>query len=164
MSRGRAPWALLWFAMAACGATQKAEPLDQGIYRYNDSVRWQRLEQAAQYIPPAERAAFFDERVELEDELRISMYDIRRVELAEDESQAVVYVEYEWYLDSRGTVHKTTSRQHWEQHGKRWLLVEERRERGEPMPGLAEPVLAPEDAVEASGGDPDDHSTGVDPP
>jgi hypothetical protein len=148
MIRTMAVWALFGMAAAACGAAQKAEPLDQQVHRYNDSVRWQRLAQAAQYIPPAERAAFFDERVELEDELRITMYDIRRVEIAEDEARAVVYVEYQWYLDSQGRVHKTTSRQHWEQHGKRWLLTEERRERGEPMPGLPEPAPEPE-AVES---------------
>ena len=141
-------FALAGVASAACGATQKAEPLDRGVHRYNDSIRWQRLSQAAQYIPQKERGAFFDERLELEDDLRISMFDIRRVELGETDEHAVVHVEYTWYLDSRGTVRKTTTEQHWRRHGKTWLMTEERWSRGEPMPGIPDPAPGVDDEPE----------------
>jgi hypothetical protein len=37
-----------------------------------------------------------------------------------------------------GIVHETHARQSWERKGKAWLIVDERRTRGEEMPGLAE--------------------------
>lgn len=151
----RAAWMLVlaWALIPACAGTQKAEPLDRGLHRYHDSLRWQRLSQAAQYIPPRQRGAFFDERMELEEDLRITMYDIRRVDIGETENHAIVYVEYTWYSDSEGTVHSTVAEQRWRRHGDQWLLLEERRSRGEPMPGLPEPAPKPGDVADAPGPD-----------
>jgi hypothetical protein len=132
--------------VAGCGGGPSAtETLMSAVRSYNDGVRWQRLPVAAASIPPAEREAFLDEREELADDLRINDYEVMRLELDDAGVRAKVRVEYTWYLDSVGQVHKTVSSQSWERHGKAWLLAEERRVRGEPMPGLAEPLEDDED-------------------
>jgi hypothetical protein len=133
-------------AGAGCGAAPKAsETLMDSVRGYHDGLRWQRYPTSATMIPPAERDLFLDERDEIADDLRISEYEITRVSFDDGQDRAVLRVRYTWFLDSQGTVHDTTSEQRWERRGKRWLLVEEERVRGEPMPGVPEPDEEPED-------------------
>ena len=131
--------ALALLVSVGCGSAQKTESLDRGVRRYHEGLRWSRFSGSAMHIPPRERGDFLDERAEIEDDLHIDMYEIRRLEANADQ-RARVDIEYTWHLDSKGIVHTTTARQLWRRHGDRWLLVEERRLRGEPMPGVPEPL------------------------
>ena len=123
----------------ACGATPKrGEPLIESVTTYNDGVRWDRLAAAASRVPIAEREDFIDERDELAETLKITDWEIKRV--SEDGAdRARVHVKYTWYRDDEGTVRHTTAVQRWERKGHAWLIVDERRTRGDRMPGLAEP-------------------------
>jgi hypothetical protein len=141
--------ALAVAATAACGAAPKSsETLMDSVRGYHDGLRWQRYPTAASMIPPAERDLFLDERDEIADDLRISEYEIMRVSFDDGQDRAVLRVRYTWHRDSEGIVHDTTAEQNWERHGKRWLLVEEERVRGEPMPGVPEPAEEPEDGAD----------------
>jgi hypothetical protein len=129
---------LFLIALAGCGGLPtRGEPLLDSVTLYNEGVRWERLTHAAARVPPAEREHFLDEREELAEDLKISEWEVERV--GEKGARASVRVKYVWYLDTEGTVHTTHTDQAWERHGKAWLLVDERRTRGEPMPGVREP-------------------------
>jgi len=129
-----------WILVVACGSSVQQRQHFMGAVRgYNDGLRWRRHTHASAFIPPAERDEFMNEREELSDDLRIDDYELSRVRLGKRGNRAKVQVKYTWHQDSVGTVHKTTTEQKWERHGKSWQLVEELRLRGEEMPGVAEP-------------------------
>lgn len=139
-------------ALASCGShSKRAAPLLDDVRGYHDGVRWAYFAQAAVRLPGPERDAFIEEREDLADDLRIADYEITRVRYAAGKMAADVDVKYTWHLDSRGIVHTTTAREKWERRGKRWVLLEEERRRGEPMPGLAEPSDESDQAGEPDG-------------
>lgn len=119
-----------------CGGAAPRDTLLETVQTYNDGVRWQRFAAAAVAVPPAEREQFLDERDQLAEDLRITDYEVVRV--ADHGARAEIQVKLTWFRDSEGTVHDTWARQRWERQGGAWRVVDERRVRGEPMPGLAE--------------------------
>ncbi|MDX2086271.1 MAG: hypothetical protein SFX73_00420 [Kofleriaceae bacterium] len=124
---------------AACGTTQRhTETLADTIRSYNDGVRWERFAVAAVAVPPAERADFVDEMDQRAKDLRISDYEVVKVD-QKGEKLARVQVKMQWYLDSVGTLRETHALQTWERKGKTWWIVKEERLRGDEMPGLPEP-------------------------
>jgi len=124
---------------AACGTTQRhTEALTDTVRSYNDGVRWERFAVAAVAVPPPERADFVDEMDERAKDLRISDYEVVKVE-PKGEKLAKVQVKMSWYLDSVGTLRETHAMQTWERKGKTWWIVKEERVRGDEMPGLPEP-------------------------
>ena len=127
---------LLATAAAGCAGGPQRDVLMESVRTYNEGVRWARFTAAAVAVPPAERDQFLDEREALAEDLRITDYEVVRV--ANHARTADVQVKMTWFLDSRGTVHDTWIRQRWERQGKAWRVVDERRVRGEAMPGLAE--------------------------
>jgi hypothetical protein len=141
---------LVLAVLAGCGAAPKrADDLMDAVRGYNEGVRWERFPIAAARVPPREREEFVDERDQIADDLRISDYEVMRVK-GDGERRASVDIKYTWYLDSAGVVHETRAIQRWERHGRAWLIVAERRLRGEPMPGLTEPEAdKPSDAASA---------------
>ena len=154
-------WAGLLLVAVGCGAAAKnPEPLAHAVRLYNDSVRWQRFDQAAQRIPLAQRDYFLDQRDQVHEDLRIHNYEVVRVRYGPNRLQARVHVKYSWYLDSRGVVRETHAVQRWENHEGMWSVTGETRLRGTSMPGLPDPE-EPDDATdetsgEASGEEPDD--------
>jgi hypothetical protein len=130
---------VLALVMTACGARQSPEPLTDAVRSYNDGVRWERFAVAAVHVPPSERATFVDEADERAKDLKITDYEVVKVE-PKGEREAHVQVKLEWYKDSEGTVHETHAMQTWEKHGKVWFVVDEARVRGTEMPGLPEPI------------------------
>jgi hypothetical protein len=136
--------AILLACLVACGATQRPEPLGDAVRAYNDGVRWERFAVAAVHIPPTERGEFVDESDQRAKDLKITDYDIVKIE-PHGAREAKVQVKLSWYKDSEGTLHETHAIQTWERQGKAWLMVDEARLRGPEMPGLPEPLAT--DAV-----------------
>jgi len=133
--------------VAACAHAPRGEGLMDTVRTYNDGVRWQRFTAAAVAVPPRERDAFLDEREELAEDLRITDYEVVRVKDTGGDV-ADVQIKVTWYKDSEGTVHDTWARQRWERQGKAWRITEERKVRGEDMPGLdGDPAATPIDTV-----------------
>jgi hypothetical protein len=126
-------------ALAACASAQKPAELREDVAEYGEGIRWGNLPAAASHIPTRERADFVSEREELADDLRVGDWEVERVDWKTPDRRAAVRVTWTWHLDSRGIVHKTVTEQQWERRGKRWFLIGEERQRGEPMPGVAEP-------------------------
>ena len=106
---------------------------------YGNGLRWRDFAAAAQGVPAARRGDFLDQREQLDADLRIADWEMKRLSYGEDGNHADVQVEYTWLLDSRGIIHTTVAQQSWSRHGDRWLLDREVRIRGATMPGVAEP-------------------------
>jgi hypothetical protein len=126
-------------AAAGCGAAPlpRESDLSESIRQFNEGVRWQRFGVAAIAIPPAQRAQFVDEMDQRADDLKITDYDIVKVD-PHGEREAHVQVKVSWYKASEGTLHETHAVQTWERHGKTWWMVDETRLRGAEMPGLTD--------------------------
>lgn len=125
----------LGLAGSAC-ATPQIIPLGEAVRTYNEGVRWERFELAADYVPPGRRDQFIDRRDQLHEDLRINDYEVVRVRYDQTGRRARVHVKYTWHLDSRGVVHETHTVQSWERHSRQWLMNTERHLRGEPIPGV----------------------------
>ena len=131
---------LLLAVLAGCGgsASQRAD-LIADLRGYGDGIRWRDFNAAALRVPPAKREAFMDDHEQLEDDLRVADWELRRLQYDTTRNHAEVHIEWTWLLDSRGIVHNTISRQLWSRYGKQWIMMREERLRGDRMPGMAEP-------------------------
>lgn len=139
--------ALLGLVFAtACGSSMKrTNSLLDDVNAYNDGVRWRQYPKAAARIHPKERASFVAELVSLEEEVRISDWEILHIEYeGEDHVVAKVLVRYNWFLDSRGLLKTTSTIQTWKLFGKRWLVTAEDLVTGERMPWIPEKAEEPD--------------------
>ena len=57
-------------------------------------------------------------------------------------------VKLEWYNKSDPSVRQATLQQRWELRGGRWMMMKQRRLRGDRFPLVPEPVLEPKPAQE----------------
>jgi hypothetical protein len=146
--------------LSACGGLplKNEETLVDAIRSYNDGVRWSRFEVAAVHVPPPERSQFVDEWDQRVKDLKITDYDVVRVD-QKTAKMAKAQIRVEWYKDSEGTVHETSAIQTWERRGKAWFVVEESRLRGTEMPGLPEPMLTDAQDPPQKNPDPTDPAT-----
>ena len=129
----------LVLCFACAGTQQNTEKLAESIRSYNEGIRWQRFEVAAVSVPPRERSRFVEEMDERTKDLKITDYEIVKVDRTGDK-EAKVQVKVSWYVDTEGTLKETHAIQVWHRRGKAWLMVDETRYRGAEMPGLAERV------------------------
>ncbi|MBK9069865.1 MAG: hypothetical protein IPL79_02470 [Myxococcales bacterium] len=136
----------LAMATTACMPKQnKLAPLQDAIGTYNDGIKWERFTAAAAHVQAAERDDFLDERDGLAKYLRITGYDIVRVDLAAGSKTAAdVVIKFEWYDDRKGMLRESHVAQTWEQQKGRWWVVKEALLRGDEMPG----ILPKEDDLE----------------
>jgi hypothetical protein len=125
--------------LLACVPPRAGETLTESVRSYNDSVRWERFEVAANHLPPDQRSQRLDEWDQRGHDLKITDYDIVKVD-QKSSREARVQIKVSWYRESEGTVHETQALQTWERRGKDWMMVDEARVRGTEMPGLTEPV------------------------
>ena len=139
---------LLLLLAPACGAASpKNADLVADVRGYSDGMRWRDFNASALRLKPAEWTDFMDRREQLDEDLRIADWEMKRLTYSDDRNRAEVHIEWTWLLDSRGIVHTTVTRQAWSRHGKNWILDREVRLRGEPMPGVAEPKRARKSAA-----------------
>jgi hypothetical protein len=130
---------VLVLLVGACKAPKAGDTLGESVRRYNEGVRWGRYAVAAVHVPARQRSMFVDEADERAKELKITDYEIVKVD--EGDREAKVQVKVSWYRDSEGTLRETQAVQTWERHGKTWFIVDEARVRGPEMPGLPEPLM-----------------------
>ena len=143
--------------VAGCAGVTGDSPmqaLDDSIRLYNENVRWQKWEVAANFLPQKERSKWVDESDERGKDLKVTEYDVVRV-MPQGQKAADVQVKVSWYKNSEGTVHETHEMQKWQKKGKQWLMIDESRLRGTEMPGLAEPPLKKDKADGSDGSDGD---------
>ena len=129
--------------LGCSGAGSRRADLVGDLRNYGEGVRWNDFAKASLVVHPKARADFMDTREQVADDLKISDWEMKRLTYSDNRNKADVQVEWYWHLDSRGIMHTTVTTQKWTRHGKRWIIDEERRLRGEPMPGVAEPQKKP---------------------
>jgi hypothetical protein len=138
----------IWFVvLASCASAKQGDTLVDSVRQYNDGVRWERFAVAANHVPAKERATFLDELDERARDVKITEYDVVRIDPVSDR-EATVQIKMSWYRDSEGTLRHTQALQTWEKHGKTWWMVDEARLKGHEMPGLQEPVVREPPPVE----------------
>jgi hypothetical protein len=129
-----------WFVLlTGCASMKAGDTLAESVRQYNDGVRWERFAVAAVHVPPRERSTFVDDADERAKDLRITDYEVIKVD-AKDAKEATVQIKLSWYRESEGKLRETQAVQTWEKHGKTWWMVDEARIKGHEMPGLQEPV------------------------
>src|SRR5690349_16051695 len=108
--------------LAGCGAAGRdADTLTESVRTFNEAVRWQRYAVAATVLPAPQRARFVDEMDERGNDLKITDYEVVKVE-NRGVRGAQVQVKLSWYKESEGTLRETHAMQTWEQHGKAWMM------------------------------------------
>jgi hypothetical protein len=125
--------------LASCASAKRGDTLVDSVRQYNEGVKWERFAVAANHVPPQERATFLDEADERANDLKITEYDVVRIDPKNDR-EATVQIKMAWYRDSEGLLRETQALQSWEKHGKTWWMVDETRLKGHEMPGLPEPT------------------------
>src|SRR5437660_409149 len=94
-------------ALAACGGIGKQEnTLAESVNDFSEGIRWSRFTNAAVHVLPPQRSQFVDEWDERAKDLKITDYEVVKVDQKGSRS-ASVQVKVEWYKDSEGKVHET---------------------------------------------------------
>jgi hypothetical protein len=131
---------LLLCACASSGAARKTEDLVSDIREFQEGLRWRNYDRAADHVVAAQRARFLDAHDDLDADLRIDDYEVMRVTLTAQHTEALVRVKYTWHRDSVGKVHETIVDQKWERQGKIWRIVGSEHRQGDALPPETLPV------------------------
>jgi len=137
--------AMLVAGLLGCfSATQRREEdLVRDARMWNDDFRWGRWSVLGQSMP-AQENALLQERLKLvDDELVMADYEVLGIKFLQGSQAATVDVRLQWYGKSEPTVRQVTLQQRWERRNGRWMMVKQRRVRGDRFPLVPEPVAAP---------------------
>jgi len=107
---------------------------------WNDDFRWARWNIVGQSLTPEENALFQERRNLVGTDLVIADYEVNSVRFLAGSQAATVEVSLEWYRKTDPTVRQATLQQRWEQRMGRWLMVRQRRVRGDRFPLVPEPA------------------------
>ena len=148
-----APALAVLLAAAACFTpTQRREDdLIRESRLWNDDFRWARWEVAGQSMTAEENALFQARKDLVEDDLVIADYEVTSIRFLQGSQAATVDVSLQWYKKSDPSVRQATLQQRWEHRGGRWMMIKQRRLRGDRFPLVPEPVEEkPASAVRAT--------------
>jgi hypothetical protein len=112
---------------------------------FNDDFRWGRWDVLGQSMPDDENALFQERKNLVDADLVIVDYEVTSVHFGEQAETATVEVHMEWYKKSDPSVRQVTLQQRWELRGGRWMMMRQRRLRGDRFPLV--PESAPENAA-----------------
>jgi hypothetical protein len=122
----------------AAGYVAPGEKLRRSVFSYNDAVRWQRYEAAAEHLPPERRQSYLQTQRDAGDSLRILEYELLEVQHNEEDKKALVTVKFRWTRMPSNRVETTTIRQTWSYgEDRQWAMTEKEEvedEPGEPIP------------------------------
>lgn len=119
------------FAMLALGcARPKPSPgelLSQALIQYHGHLIFERFDEAAGFVPVEQRTEFMDYYEEQQGDLRITEFEVARLELSDDETVAQARVILSWYKLPSSVVHTSRMDQSWrfDTLTERWEVVEQ---------------------------------------
>ncbi len=142
--------AMLLGALAGClTATQRREEdLLLGARMWNDDFRWGRWEIVGQSMTPEENALFQERRGLVDEDLVIADYEVTSIRFLQQSQAATVDVKLEWYRKTEPSIRHASLQQRWEHRNGRWMMIRQRRVRGDRFPLVPEP--APDGARSAA--------------
>lgn len=132
--------ALLVIASCAQSGAKKTEDLVGDVRDFQEGLRWRNYDQAADHVVAPQRARFLDAHDDIDADLRIDDYEVMRVTVTGEHTEALVRVKYTWHRDSVGTVYETIVDQKWERQGKVWRIIGAEHRQGETLPPETLPV------------------------
>ncbi len=74
-----------------------AEALTEVAVKFNDAIRWSVYEKAALCVPPSGRNAFWDMADKLRDNVRITEYEMRNINVVENSGTADINLACRFY-------------------------------------------------------------------
>ena len=110
---------------------------------FNDDLRWGRYEQVNLSLPPDDAALLQSRATALGDDLTIGDYEVTSINFAKGSEAATVVVKFDWYSKRFNILKSSVIEQRWEMQEGRWLVVKQRRLRGERFPLIPEPIAPP---------------------
>jgi hypothetical protein len=122
---------------------RREDTLLQNARFYNDDIRWGRYEKAAESLPAEDVPRFLERCRFVGEELVMGDSEVLSVKFGNPTDTAVTTVKVEWYGKSDSTVRTATIEQSWEFRAARWVLIKERRLRGDRFPLVLEPASPP---------------------
>lgn len=79
----------------------------------------------------------------VDEDLVMADYEVTTIKFLSGSQAATVDVKLEWYTKTEPSVRRATLQQRWEHRGGRWMMIKQRRVRGDRFPLVPEPVAAP---------------------
>jgi hypothetical protein len=116
------------------GGASNREKLTDSLTLFTDAMRWQQWDDASGHVVPETRKAYLEAHESLPDLIDVTDLEVTRRVAAPDGQSITVVVTLSWLQKSDPVVKKTLLEQRWEQRGGAWLIVKERRLRGDPLP------------------------------
>ncbi len=141
MKRSLAVLALLLAAAGCVTPTQRREEdLMLNARMWNDDFRWGRWDIVGQSMTPDENELFQERRREVDEDLVIVDYEVTSVRFLQQSQAATVEVNLEWYRKTDPSVRRAALQQRWEHRNGRWMMIKQRRIRGDRFPLVPEPA------------------------
>jgi hypothetical protein len=142
MMRRLAPKVLSLALVLGCMTpTQRREDdLIHDARMWNDDFRWGRWDVVGLSLTAEENALFQERKNLVADDLVIADYEVTGIRFLEGSRAATVDVTLQWYRKSDPTVRQASVQQRWEQRAGRWMMIRQRRVRGDRFPLVPEPV------------------------
>ena len=107
--------------------SSRIKVLHAAVNDYNRYLRWQEWERASDFIRDTERLAFREGFYEIEEDFRITEFEIRDTDVEEENARSAdVVVLYRYYLLPSVTEKKVRVTQHWiwSEEENRWAVEE----------------------------------------
>jgi hypothetical protein len=132
-------------ALGCMSPTQRREDdLMQNARIWNDDFRWGRWDIVGQSMTPEENKLFQKRKNLVDEDLVIVDYEVTAIHFLEHSQAATVDVKMQWYKKAEEIVRHVTLQQRWERRGGRWMMIKQRRVRGDRFPLVPEPAEAPD--------------------
>ncbi|PJB41961.1 MAG: hypothetical protein CO108_12350 [Deltaproteobacteria bacterium CG_4_9_14_3_um_filter_63_12] len=133
---------LLAFATSACMRPQASpsELLNRALNAFHGHLIFQRFDEAAAFVPTATRKDFMTYYEDQGEDLKITEYELTRLEMNPEETIANAEVTISWYRLPSSTIQKTKMQEEWnfDKLTSRWEVIEQK-EKGASS-GAAEPT------------------------
>ena len=136
---------ILAAGLAACftPSQRREDELMHNARQWNDDFRWGRWDVLGQSMTSEENAFFQERRRLIEADLVMADYEVTAVKFLESSEAATVDARIEWYTKSEPSVRQTSFQQRWERRAGRWMMIKQRRVRGDRFPLVPEPDSEP---------------------
>ena len=119
--------------IAACGAQHSRDKLRETVTRFNEGVRWGRLQDVMPHLYSENAKHFMEMHKEFGKDIQVSEIEIINWIPDPEKKKWDVNVQITWYRLSQMVVHTTLLVQHWEKQGQGWMLIAEEIKSGEPF-------------------------------